>query len=92
MRKLVGSTLMGVMVVAGIAHVPCAHARSISDAEAGRLTLDALTAEPVYHRPVTMHHVMARHSGSHSSRASLVHAVVYHPKASFRHHSTRHRG
>ncbi|WP_147092726.1 hypothetical protein [Swaminathania salitolerans] len=73
-----------------------ASAREITDLEASKLTLDALTATPVAHH-VTHH---SHHSASHrhsaashhqaTSRHSLVHTVVYHAKPSSTHGKKRH--
>ncbi|PYD61610.1 hypothetical protein CFR73_03150 [Novacetimonas maltaceti] len=69
---------------------PQAQARShaMTEMEADRLTLSALTAPPppvrhvVYRRPVAGHHVIAtpaRHVTSTHVRRSLVHEVSYRP-------------
>ncbi|WP_147151133.1 hypothetical protein [Neoasaia chiangmaiensis] len=104
MRHVWGSALAVLTLVAGLGVSNQAHAqRVISDYEASKLTLDALTATPVYHRPV-VHHVMYRpshtrfavtHGVAHGlSRRALIHNVVYHPKAASvsKHHHTRRRG
>ncbi|MDG6094464.1 hypothetical protein LOC54_04940 [Acetobacter sp. AN02] len=62
-----------------------AHAeRVISDYEAGKLTLESLTAAPAVHY---VHRVSAHRAVSHAARGSrsqqrsLVHLASYHPKA-----------
>ncbi|WP_162993469.1 hypothetical protein [Asaia bogorensis] len=101
MRRLSGLKLAASVVAVGAAFASHgASAREITDWEASKLTLDALTATPVYHRPVTtythhhsaaVHQVAARHVSAPSRRA-LVHTVVYHAKApaSSKHHARRH--
>ncbi|EHH68336.1 hypothetical protein GMO_11060 [Gluconobacter morbifer G707] len=55
-----------------------AHARpAITDYEASKLTLDALTATPVYHRPVIHRYFASRaHSSSRHMIASNAHHAV----------------
>ncbi|GAB6854017.1 hypothetical protein [Asaia astilbis] len=80
-----------------------ASAREITDWEASKLTLDALTATPVYHRPASshtrhttkLHQASSHHHAVMPSRRSLVHTVVYHAKAPAhgkKAHHTRHHG
>lgn len=101
MRRLSVVKLAASVIGAGFAFASHgASAREITDWEASKLTLDALTATPVYHRPATsythhhgvsVHQVAAHHSATPSRRA-LVHTVVYHAKApvSGKHHARRH--
>ncbi|AOX16882.1 hypothetical protein [Kozakia baliensis] len=103
MRRQLGFKLTGTVLLAGLGFSSQAHAaRVISDYEASKLTLDALTATPVYHRPV-VRHVAYRHAATHHdiyamnrshglSRHALVHTVVYHPHTSLAHHYNRRRG
>lgn len=101
MRRLSVLKLVTSVVVAGAAFASSdAKAREITDWEASKLTLDALTATPVYHRPVVSHshhagaiHQAAAHHAAMPSRRSLVHTVVYHAKAPVSgkaHHARRH--
>lgn len=70
LRKLTIITA-GVSAVVAVTHVKSAHAeRVISDYEASKLTLESLTAVPVYH-PV-VHHAVTRHSVATASRGRTV--------------------
>ncbi|MBV1836577.1 hypothetical protein [Acetobacter estunensis] len=79
-RKLTVVTA-GIGLMTCVAGAKSAHAeRIISDFEASKLTLESLTAVPVYH-PVA-HHVAARHAGSlhmavASRRGSNMHGLVH---------------
>lgn len=101
MRRLSVIRLAASVITAGIAFASQgASAREITDWEASKLTLDALTATPVYHRSVTTYthrhsaavHTVAAHHSVAPSRRALVHTVVYHAKApvSSKHHARRH--
>ncbi|WP_025886159.1 hypothetical protein [Asaia prunellae] len=101
MRRLSVLKLVTSVVAAGASFAShSASAREITDWEASKLTLDALTATPVYHRPAASHthrsvtiHQAAAHHAAMPSRHSLVHTVVYHAKApvsSKAHHVRRH--
>ncbi|MFT8806087.1 MAG: hypothetical protein ABF876_13145 [Acetobacter aceti] len=82
LRKLTIITA-GISAVVMVANVKSAHAeRIISDYEASKLTLESLTAVPVYH-PI-VHHVSARHAAVASrsrtvlaSRAQSAHPMVH---------------
>lgn len=70
LRKLTIITA-GVSAVVAVTHVKSAHAeRVISDYEASKLTLESLTAVPVYH-PV-VHHAVAHRAAATSSRGRTV--------------------
>ncbi|WP_336947197.1 hypothetical protein [Asaia sp. HN010] len=101
MRRLTVLKLVTTVIAGGAAFASHgASAREITDWEASKLTLDALTATPVYHRTVTSHshhsaaiHQAAAHHAAMPSRRSLVHTVVYHSKAPATgkaHHARRH--
>jgi hypothetical protein len=83
LRKLTIITA-GISAVVAVVHANPAHAeRIISDYEASKLTLESLTAVPVYH-PV-VHHAAAHHyavatAGRHTvvaSRAQSSHPMVH---------------
>ncbi|MBB2201658.1 hypothetical protein HLH28_08740 [Gluconacetobacter tumulisoli] len=69
----------------------------VTDYEAGRLTLDALTAAPppvrhvVYSRPVHALPTLAHHASAMATVRSrgLVHNIVYHPHAAVHHAAAR---
>lgn len=96
-RNLVGKMFLGVLGL-GLCMSGRAQARVITDWEASKLTLDALTATPVYHHPA-MRHFASSHT-SHSRIASNTHhtaavrtvAYRYHAHAGVTaaHHHTRH--
>ncbi|RUT26171.1 hypothetical protein C0V97_07255 [Asaia sp. W19] len=101
MRRLSVLKLATSVIAAGAAFASHgASAREITDWEASKLTLDALTATPVYHRPAVSHshhgatvHQVASHRSVGQSRSALVHTVVYHAKAPASakgHHARRH--
>ncbi|GAN53372.1 hypothetical protein [Tanticharoenia sakaeratensis] len=91
MRLGLTGGVLGAMIGAAALTAPAAHAqRVISDYEASKLTLDALTSVPVVHH-VTYHRVTrvaSRHGvSSHEaviSRHALIHQVAYHPHAAVR--------
>lgn len=76
--------IMGVGICMGAGK---AYARpAITDYEASKLTFDALTATPVYHRAV-FHHMLSRRTTAHntaiawSSSHAMVRNVAYRPHA-----------
>ncbi|QDH26007.1 hypothetical protein D5366_10855 [Neokomagataea tanensis] len=96
LKAMVGG-LSGVVVTFGAGHAIARPA--ITDYEASRLTLDALTAVPVYHRPVmrVIHHRHETHAvalamNSHRPSA-VVRSVSYrtHAAAPAHHHAVKHR-
>lgn len=90
----------GMFLLAAPPHSAQAHV--VTNDEAGRLTLDALTAIPVLVRHVAYRHDtraihVASISDSHSAHATirsrgLVHNVVYHPHAVASARHTAHKG
>ncbi|GAP24365.1 hypothetical protein [Gluconobacter japonicus] len=83
-RQWAGRIALGIMGVGLCMGAGKAHARAaITDFEASKLTFDALTATPVYHRPVVH---FARHSASHSmawsGHRAVIRNVAYRPHAS----------
>ena len=95
--KVMISGLSGVAVSLGAGHAIARPA--ITDYEASRLTLGALTAVPVYHRPV-MHNIRHRHDthatalamNAHRSTA-MIRSVSYrtHVSVATHHHTAKHR-
>lgn len=85
-RNWVGRIALGIMGVGICMGAGKAYARpAITDYEASKLTFDALTATPVYHRAV-FHHALARRSTSHTAVAwasshAMVRNVAYRPHA-----------
>lgn len=91
-RQWAGRIALGIMAVGLYMGAGKAHARAaITDFEASKLTFDALTATPVYHRPV-VHFV--RHSASHSmawsGHRAVIRNVAYRPHASVARAAHRH--
>lgn len=74
----------GITVAAGFAGKSAHAERVISDYEASKLTLEALTAAPVY-RPVIRHHYVAAHvrprsyavASRHTTSRNMVHYVAF---------------
>ncbi|MFT8806926.1 MAG: hypothetical protein ABF859_00435 [Gluconobacter sp.] len=86
-RNWVGRIALGIMGVGICMGAGKAHARpAITDYEASKLTFDALTATPVYHRAV-FHHALARRTTTHhmavawNSSHAVVRNVAYRPHA-----------
>lgn len=86
-RNWVGRIALGIMGVGICMGAGKAYARpAITDYEASKLTFDALTATPVYHRAV-FHHALARRTTSHNtavawhSSHAMVRNVAYRPHA-----------
>ncbi|GBQ31897.1 hypothetical protein AA12717_3906 [Gluconacetobacter sacchari DSM 12717] len=102
-RSVFGKTAfhaLGAGMVLLLAASHGAQAHVVTDDEAGRLTLDALTAVPAPVRHVTYRHAvhMMSVSDRHAVHATvrsrgLVHNVVYHPRVATaaRHVSKAHR-
>jgi len=97
--KVNAAMALAVVMAGGVSASQALAQRTITDNEAGKLTLSALTATPVVHHHVThaghhrvtasVHHVVYKHSTHSAGHAThtLVHGSVYHGHhARSRHH------